>query len=110
MAFGVIGFEMMIPTDWWGKMKTSTSMQDVMKTSGRFHQFTKYQYLLFGLIAFGEIPDREDQADEISKYLEDSELILDGAKLKAQNIRSVYCVTTHNVLHEMQMEPYWARD
>jgi serine/threonine protein kinase len=26
MALGVIGFEMMIPTDWWVKMKNSTSM------------------------------------------------------------------------------------
>jgi serine/threonine protein kinase len=26
MAFGVIGFEMMIPADWWGKIKNSTSM------------------------------------------------------------------------------------
>jgi serine/threonine protein kinase len=66
MSFGVIGFEMMIPTDWWGKMKTSTNMQIIMKNSGRFHPFTKYQHFLFGMIAFGEIPDRVDQTYEIN--------------------------------------------
>jgi serine/threonine protein kinase len=40
MAFGVICFEMMIPLGWWGSMKSSTSMQFLMRDSGRFHPFT----------------------------------------------------------------------
>lgn len=64
--------------------------------------------MLYGLIAFGHIPDKVDQFGYIDEVIEDTVLALDNGQIRLSNKSLVYDPQKHNAFELSQAEPYWA--
>jgi hypothetical protein len=64
--------------------------------------------MLYGLIAYGHIPDKVDQFSYIDDVIDDTVLALDNGQIKLSNKSVVYDPQRHNVFDLSREEPHWA--
>ena len=79
------------------RLKKIADLNTAYANARHFHHFTRFADLVYGYLAFGEIPEKRNQKEYLMHILEDTQFKLEQGALVVYNVAEIYDIRTSNL-------------